>query len=50
MIIGQILNTRYQIDKDIEQGGMGTVCRGYNIALECELAIKAVTIEVYKPK
>ena len=41
-MIGTVLNNRYRIDKEIGQGGMGTVYLGFDIALERQVAIKAL--------
>jgi len=41
-VIGKVLNNRYRIDKEIGQGGMGTVYLGFDIALERQVAIKAL--------
>ena len=42
-MIGNILANRYRIDREIGQGGMGTVYLGYDTALERRVAIKVLS-------
>jgi serine/threonine-protein kinase len=39
-MIGRQINKRYRIEREIGQGGMGTVYKGYDTVLKRDVAIK----------
>ena len=45
MMIGRILNDRYEILEFVGQGGMAKVYRGYDMALNREVAVKVLKEE-----
>jgi len=40
---GKIINKRYRIDRELGQGGMGTVYQGYDLLLDRVVAVKVLT-------
>jgi len=42
-MIGTLIHQRYRIDNELGQGGMGVVYKGFDTALEREIAVKMMT-------
>jgi len=42
-MLGTVLNNRYRLDREMGQGGMGTVYEGYDLLLDRAVAIKILT-------